>query len=320
MASPASGPPSRPISAWRRRSRSMRSTHPWPIASPCISAAMAWRVPQARTKQDLWVMAAPRRAAHSRRSRSSPTAFRSVRVVALSRLRSRRTARPTPGATIRPSNSATARSAPPALRRRRRSRRSTPCLDREGNRMIRDKLPMLATLQLLAVNFAANIVPINGYNTGVLSDMYPTGFTPPGWVFSIWLLIYIGLLAYSVAAWRAPSRLRARAASVANLYYVNALANSAWIFAWHYRQVLLSVLIMLVILGTLAAIFWKLRNQPRPTWAEYFRVDAPFSLYFGWITAATLVNFGLAAASGIVVVLACIARAAIARRKRPRYA
>jgi hypothetical protein len=251
--------------------------------------------------------------------------------------------------------------------------------------MIRDKLPMLATLQLLAVNFAANIVPINGYNTGVLSDMYPTGFTPPGWVFSIWLLIYIGLLAYSVAAWRAPSRLRARAASVANLYYVNALANSAWIFAWHYRQVLLSVLIMLVILGTLAAIFWKLRNQPRPTWAEYFRVDAPFSLYFGWITAATLVNFGalcfergmwplglsmdewalvtvclasgiyaitttvtrdavfggvfvwaslgiatkaagitmsvqLAAASGIVVVLVCIARAAIARRERPRYA
>jgi hypothetical protein len=152
-----------------------------------------------------------------------------------------------------------------------------------------------------------------------------------------------------------------------------------------YAIALLSVLIMLVILGTLAAIFWKLRNQPRPTWAEYFRVDAPFSLYFGWITAATLVNFGalcfergmwplglsmdewalvtvclasgiyaitttvtrdavfggvfvwaslgiatkaagitmsvqLAAASGIVVVLACIARAAIARRERPRYA
>ena len=50
---------------------------------------------------------------------------------------------------------------------------------------LRDKIPLLATLQLLATNFAANAVPLNGYNTGVLSDMYPTGFTPPGWVFGI---------------------------------------------------------------------------------------------------------------------------------------
>lgn len=157
---------------------------------------------------------------------------------------------------------------------------------------IREKLPLIATLQLLASNFAANAIPLNGYNTGVLSDLYPTGFTPPGWVFAIWLVIYIGLIAYSLAAWRSAPRVRARATTVTDLYVVNALANSAWIFAWHYRMVLLSVVIMLVIWVTLVAIFVRLRKLSRPTWNEYLRIDAPFSLYFGWITAATLVNFG----------------------------
>lgn len=156
---------------------------------------------------------------------------------------------------------------------------------------LRDKIPLLATLQLLATNFAANAVPLNGYNTGVLSDLNPTGFTPPGWVFGIWLLIYIGLLTYSFSAFRSIPRIRARAAAVSDLYLINALANSAWIFAWHYRFVLLSFLIMLVIWITLIAIALRLRRMSRPSWAEWFRVDAPFSLYLGWITAATLVNF-----------------------------
>ncbi|MGA0019361.1 MAG: tryptophan-rich sensory protein [Steroidobacteraceae bacterium] len=150
--------------------------------------------------------------------------------------------------------------------------------------------PLLATLVVLAVNAAASILPINGISTGELSDLYPTGFTPPGWVFSIWGLIYTGLIAYSLTALRGNSRARQRAAVIQGPYLLNAIGNAGWIFAWHYREVELSVLLMLFILATLIVIFLRLRRLPNSTWGEYFTIDAPFSLYFGWITAATLIN------------------------------
>lgn len=150
--------------------------------------------------------------------------------------------------------------------------------------------PLVATLAVLAVNAAASILPINGLSTGELSDLYPTGFTPPGWVFGIWSLIYLGLIAYSVTALRGNPRARQRAAVIQGPYLLNALGNAGWIFAWHYRQVELSVALMLLILATLIVIFRRLRDQSKSTWGEFFTIDAPFSLYFGWITAATLIN------------------------------
>lgn len=161
-------------------------------------------------------------------------------------------------------------------------------------------LPLLATLAVIAVNAAANIVPINGYQTGELADLYPTGFTPPGWVFGIWSLIYIGLLAFSVwcLLWeRRQSRSAAgdaatprRAGRLLVPYLFSCAANIAWIFAWHYRLVPLSFAVMLALFLSLAWIYVRLSRSPSSGWRERLAVDAPFSLYFGWITAATIVN------------------------------
>lgn len=150
--------------------------------------------------------------------------------------------------------------------------------------------PLLATLVVLAVNAAASLLPINGLSTGELSRMYPTGFTPPGWVFGIWSLIYLGLIAYSLTALRGNPRARQRAASIEGPYLLSAIGNVGWIFAWHYQQVELSLALMLLILVTLIVIFRRLSAQVKSTWSEYFSIDAVFSLYFGWITAATLIN------------------------------
>lgn len=143
---------------------------------------------------------------------------------------------------------------------------------------------------MLAVNAAANAIPINGLNTGELSALYPTGFTPPGWVFSIWLIIYLGLIAFSIAAFRGAPRTRARIAPLIGPYLLSAIGNAGWIFVWHYRQVALSVALMLLVLGSLIVIFWRLQRMQTSTWGEFFVVDGVFALYFGWISTATLVN------------------------------
>ena len=150
--------------------------------------------------------------------------------------------------------------------------------------------PLLAVLMVIAVNAAANIVPLGGYNTGQLSAMYPTGFTPSGWVFSIWSLIYLGLLVFGIAAWVGAPRTRERIAAISVPFYLNAAGNAAWIFVWHSRLVAVSVAVMLLILATLIVIFRRLRTMAAPTRGEFFAVDGVFSLYFGWISTATLVN------------------------------
>jgi hypothetical protein len=155
---------------------------------------------------------------------------------------------------------------------------------------MRKYLALLATLAVIAVNAAANIVPINGINTGEVSARYPTGFTPAGWVFSIWGIIYLGLIAFAVFATRVPAGRDGRVRRIEPAYLVSCLANAAWIFMWHFGRILESLLLMLILLGSLLAVYLHLRAAPPASVSERLCVDLPFSLYFGWITTATLAN------------------------------
>ena len=156
----------------------------------------------------------------------------------------------------------------------------------------RKHLPLIATIVVIGVNAAANIVPINGYSTGALSDLNPTGFTPAGWVFSIWSVIYLGLAAFSLFQSFGSEADIKHGEQITTLYVLSAVANISWIFSWHYRQVELSFVVMLALLGSLIAIYRKLRTSHSVGWKQKLLVDAPFRLYLGWITTAVIANLG----------------------------
>lgn len=155
---------------------------------------------------------------------------------------------------------------------------------------MRRYLALVATLAMIGVNAAANLVPINGVNTGEISARYPTGFTPAGWVFSIWSVIYLGLMAFAVFAARAPTSRAGRVRAIEPAYLVSCVANATWIFLWHYGRILESLLVMLVLLGSLLVVYLRLRVAPASSTSERICVDMPFSLYLGWITTAALAN------------------------------
>ena len=161
-------------------------------------------------------------------------------------------------------------------------------------------LVLAATLVVIGGNAAATLLPINGLATGELSALYPTGFTPAGWVFSIWSLIYLGLIAYGVhaallsgrAARGANTQMLARLKAIELPYLASAVANIAWIFLWHYRFVGASVLAMLLLLASLVVVYVRLRRLPAVSGLQRVLVDGTFSLYLGWITTATFANLG----------------------------
>lgn len=151
-------------------------------------------------------------------------------------------------------------------------------------------LTVIATLGMIAVNGLANALPINGKTTGDIADGFDILFTPAGYVFSIWGLIYFGLLGFAVVQ-ALPNRRDAPAlAAIRPWFLLNAVSNASWIVAWHHERFVLSWFVMLVILISLIAIYRQLIAHPPAGPLDVLLVQTPFRIYLGWITVATIAN------------------------------
>ncbi len=156
---------------------------------------------------------------------------------------------------------------------------------------VRQLLVVLSTATVIAVNALANILPFNGLTTGQVSDRFGSLFVPAGYVFSIWGLIYLGLLAYTAFQALPSQRDNPRLAAMAVPYSLSCLVNAVWLLAWHYLQFELTVLLMLVLLALLIIVYLRLgigRFSVQP--AERLTTRLTFSVYLGWITVATIAN------------------------------
>ncbi|MGC9359409.1 MAG: TspO/MBR family protein [Anaerolineae bacterium] len=163
---------------------------------------------------------------------------------------------------------------------------------------------ILALVLLLVANSLASVTDvIGGQLTAEVSDNNPTLFTPAGYVFSIWSIIYIGLIAFAVYQARSSegaTRVRER---IGPWFVINVILNVAWLFAWGYEVLWLSVIIMLALLASLIVIYERLQIGRVPeeaadagkaaTWS----VRVPMSIYTGWISVATIANIAVLLAS-----------------------
>jgi len=181
-------------------------------------------------------------------------------------------------------------------------------------------LVFITYVAMLAINGLANALPINGLNTGEVSDAYPNLFAPAGMTFAIWGVIYLLLAAYVLYQFGAfhnkSDQIKGELLNKVGLAFsASSLANAAWIFAWHYKVVPVSLALIVVMLVCLIFIN-KLVHAEMLSGKERFFIQLPFSIYFGWVTVATIANattllvwldwsrFGLSEADWTVIILA----------------
>ena len=156
-------------------------------------------------------------------------------------------------------------------------------------------LNLLGFLGTVTVNALANILPLNNITTGEVSDLYPNLFTPEALTFSIWGLIYVLLAIFVIfqmlpTVRRDPHRVDF-VQRIGPFFFISCLANIGWIFAWHYQNMALSLVLMLVLLGCLLTTYSRLSiGTTGMTKARKYLVHLPFSVYLGWITIATIAN------------------------------
>lgn len=146
----------------------------------------------------------------------------------------------------------------------------------------------------ITVNLLANLLPFNGNTTAQVSDSYPNLFAPANYTFSIWGLIYVSLFAFAFYQF---NYIRPRRSLIGDdamnrlsrYFAVSSALNAVWMFAWHYRVIGLSVVIMAALLFVLVRSV-NLLHGLKLTKADRWFAAVPFSLYAGWITVATIAN------------------------------
>ena len=157
--------------------------------------------------------------------------------------------------------------------------------------IIRQILVFIAALTTIIFNILANTLPLNGLNTGDISDRFKIFFVPAGYVFSIWGLIYVGLIAYAIYQVLPAQRENPRLRSIGYIFVLSCVANIVWLFLWHYEIFEFTLVAMLALLATLIVIYLRLDiGHSQVSTGEKWAVHVPFSIYLGWITVATIAN------------------------------
>lgn len=145
-------------------------------------------------------------------------------------------------------------------------------------------------------NYAINSIGINGNTIREISSQYSNLFTPASYAFSIWGIIFFGLLALSIFQIYRVYTKHPDATFISTIgpwLLIANIANGLWSYLFLSNYTGWSVVALFTILISLIVIIVKLNMQ---------RYDAPFpilafvwwpiGIYAGWVTVACIANLG----------------------------
>ncbi len=157
---------------------------------------------------------------------------------------------------------------------------------------VRQLLVIIATLATLVVNGLSEALPLNGLTSAEIANRYPIYFLPANYVFSIWGVIYLGMIAFTIYQALPAQRENPLLRKIGYLYVVTAICNCTWLFLFHYELFAVSTIAMVILLGALIAMYLRIQaERAHLSTAATWTIRIPISIYFGWITVATVANF-----------------------------
>lgn len=149
----------------------------------------------------------------------------------------------------------------------------------------------LSLITVITVQLVLNVFSINGKTTIEIVNRLPILFTPPSYVFGIWLLIYGFLVVWLFGFWRNQrQRSNATLNYRATLFISSVSLTILWLLLWQYEYFYWTVIVMIALLVTLARLYF---TYPKVENHIFERV--PISIYFGWVIISflELINYVL---------------------------
>lgn len=155
---------------------------------------------------------------------------------------------------------------------------------------------ILAILVTIVVNAIVEIIPVNGVTSKDVSDAYPSLFTPPGYVFSIWSVIYTLLIVFMIYQALPSQREESYLKTTALFFVIGGLINTSWLILFHYSfgqpgiyvfTPILIGLFLILMLYTYIKLQIGTVNIPLK---KKIAVHLPISVYAGWVSLAFIAN------------------------------
>lgn len=154
---------------------------------------------------------------------------------------------------------------------------------------------LFSVILVLLVNGLSQSQRWNDTTIGEMSDQYENLFTPAGYAFAIWGLIFLMLVGYALFQIRRAFFSKKDSPFIEQTGWWFAIANvcnASWVVAFMYGYVGLSVVIML---GILISLLQVIRKTNMERWDAPIEIIAfvwwPVCIYAGWIAVATIANF-----------------------------
>ncbi|GCE19303.1 tryptophan-rich sensory protein [Dictyobacter kobayashii] len=153
----------------------------------------------------------------------------------------------------------------------------------------RQIINVVVTIATVLLNvFSSNVF---GRSVGEVSRQYPVSITPANYAFAIWGIIYLGLIAFAIYQALPAQRTNPRLRRIGYWYALSCIANVGWEYVWLNERINLSLLLMAILLLSLLVIYIRTNiNKESASPLESWCLNAPFGLYLGWITVASIVN------------------------------
>ena len=144
----------------------------------------------------------------------------------------------------------------------------------------------------IVFNYLSNTGIFNGKTIGNVSDQYQNLFTPAGYAFSIWGVIYLllaGFVFYTGRSLFNPSKNKADdfVLKIGWWFVISCLANCAWIVTWLYGFTGISVLVLLVAFISLLIVLVQALKYNSSIAQKWF-INFPFQIYAGWVSVALI--------------------------------
>ncbi|UZD21008.1 hypothetical protein PBT90_15660 [Algoriphagus halophytocola] len=155
-------------------------------------------------------------------------------------------------------------------------------------------LNLIVLMAVIFWNYWVNTQGLNGNTVSSLSSEYENLFTPAGYAFSIWGLIFIALFAqaiFFISRAFSSSRDSDFLSQIGPYLIMANIGNGLWLYMWLMEYTGISVIVMLGILSSLVIVILNTNMErwhaPRPI---IFWLWWPIALYSGWIAVATIAN------------------------------
>ncbi len=168
------------------------------------------------------------------------------------------------------------------------------------------KVKTLAILNLVfyviafAVSNLSQLKIFGGITNADISNKYDTVFTPAGITFAIWGVIYLSLFGFTIyhliRAYKddVHSEANKDVLKIENLFIINNIATTFWVFAFTYEYLLTSMLLIIVQLIALVKIFINLNLFDNDkTFSSKLFTAFPLTIYFAWLCVANIANISL---------------------------